>query len=135
MIPEDALKGIQEIIPCSYHTDVKLQLQETGNWIYEKLWASQIKESKEEKKSKEKTCADHSLLFSSRECRGRNMCTLTFSCLVFSRLYYQQEEPRGLQCHSTKKFTFVFRTWKSYRASPLTKGCLQKLCKKLHWSV
>lgn len=30
MIPEDALKGIQEISPCSYHTDVKLQLDQQG---------------------------------------------------------------------------------------------------------
>lgn len=59
MIPEDALKGIQETISCSYHTDVKLQVEETGEWVYEELGASQIKESKEEK-----------------EIQGENLCWL-----------------------------------------------------------
>lgn len=122
MIPEDALKGTQEIIPCSYHTDVKLQLEETGNWIHEKLGASQIKESEEDKKSKEKTCADHSLLFSSRQCRGRNMCTLTFSCLVFSRRYLSARGAKRTSMSLHQKVHFCAQEMQILQSIPFDYG-------------
>lgn len=120
--PWGCFKGHPRDNPLLLPHDVKLQLEETGNWIYEKLGASQIKESKEDKKSKEKTCADHSLLFSSRQCRGRNMCTLTFSCLVFSRLYLSARGAKRTSMSLHQKVHFCAQEMQILQSIPFDEG-------------
>lgn len=61
---------------------------------------------KGKKKSKEKTCAVHPPLFFSRECRGRNVCTLTFPCLVFPRFYLAAREAKRTSMSLHQKVHF-----------------------------